>query len=163
MSAIVSSPQPVLGSFTPDRISRLRQIGIAILRYGMVGLLLFWGGFKFFTFEAEAIQPLVAESPFLSWLYPLFGVRGTSALIGVIEIIAALLICARAWRPDLSALGSLIAAGAFLVTLSFLVTTPGALSLSSPLTGFLLKDIMLLGAALYTASEALAAHQREMA
>jgi hypothetical protein len=37
------------------------------------------------------------------------------------------------------------------VTLSFLVTTPNA-----PI-GFLMKDVILLGAALYTAGEALAA------
>ena len=48
----------------------------------------------------------------------------------------------------------MIAAGTFLVTLSFLVTTPGALSPTSPFGGFLMKDIMLLGAALFTAGEA---------
>jgi reactive chlorine resistance protein C len=42
-------------------------------------------------------------------------------------------------------------------TLSFLITTPGALSPTSPLGGFLLKDVILLGAALYTAAEALEA------
>jgi uncharacterized membrane protein YkgB len=43
------------------------------------------------------------------------------------------------------------------VTLSFLITTPGVLSPTSPFGGFLMKDIMLLGAALYTAAEALEA------
>jgi reactive chlorine resistance protein C len=43
----------------------------------------------------------------------------------------------------------------FLVTLSFLVTTPGALSPTSPFQQFLLKDLVLLGAALLTAAEAL--------
>lgn len=41
-----------------------------------------------------------------------------------------------------------------------LFTTPGALSTSSPVTGFLLKDILLLGAALSTAAEALRAAPR---
>ncbi|MEJ7733156.1 MAG: DUF417 family protein [Polyangiaceae bacterium] len=54
-------------------------------------------------------------------------------------------------------MGSLLAAGTFLVTLSFLVTTPGAFSPENPMGGFLMKDLILLGAALFTAGEALAA------
>ena len=57
-------------------------------------------------------------------------------------------------------LGSLLAAGTFLVTLSFLMTTPGVLEPTNPFGGFLLKDLMLLGAALYTAAEALEAARR---
>jgi uncharacterized membrane protein YkgB len=154
------SPLPrltALAVFDAARTRRLAAIGQAVLRYGLVALLLVWGSFKFAAFEAEAIRPLVENSPFLSWLYPLLGIRATSSLIGVIEVAAALLICLRRWRPDLSAIGSLVAAGTFLVTLSFLVTTPGVLSPSSPFGGFLMKDIMLLGAALHTAAEALGA------
>lgn len=45
----------------------------------------------------------------------------------------------------------------FLVTLSFLLTTPGARSPTGPFGGFLLEDVVLFGAALYTAAEALEA------
>jgi uncharacterized membrane protein YkgB len=72
---------------------------------------------------------------------------------------AAILIALRRWRPDLSALGSLLAAGTFFVTLSFLASTPGVLAPTNPFGGFLMKDIMFLGAALYTAAEALEAAQ----
>ena len=142
------------------RTRRLGELGLGILRYGVVALLLLWGSFKFAAFEAEAIKPLIESSPFMSWLLPLFGLRGTSALIGVVELTAALLISTRRWRPDLSAIGSLIASGMFLVTLSFLFTTPGALSPTSPIGGFLLKDLILLGASLFTAAEALEAAAR---
>jgi uncharacterized membrane protein YkgB len=133
----------------------LARSGRALLRYGLVGLLLLWGGFKFTAFEAEGIRPLIEHSPLLHWLYPVFGVRGASALIGVVELTAGLLMCTLRWRPELSALGSLIAAGTFLITLSFLITTPGVLEPTNPFGGFLLKDILLLGAALCTAAEAL--------
>jgi uncharacterized membrane protein YkgB len=43
------------------------------------------------------------------------------------------------------------------VTLSFLVSTPGVLEPTNPFGGFLMKDVILLGAALYTAAEALQA------
>lgn len=140
-----------------QRTDAIDRTGLGILRYGLVGLLLLWGSFKFFAFEAAAIQPLVEHSPFLSWLYPLFGFRGTSNVIGVIEISAALLIATRRWLPRVSAWGSMLATGMFVMTLSFLITTPGAFGLVTPWSGFLLKDIMFLGGALVTAAEAFAA------
>jgi uncharacterized membrane protein YkgB len=147
----------VLNLFDTNRTRRLAGVGRGVLRYGLVALLLLWGGFKFFDFEAEGIRPLVEHSPLLSWLYPLLGVRGAADLIGVVEVSAAILIALRRWRPDLSAIGSLLAAGTFLVTLSFLASTPGVLAPTNPFGGFLMKDIMFLGAALYTAAEALEA------
>jgi uncharacterized membrane protein YkgB len=129
--------------------------GIGLLRYGLVFLLLLYGSFKFFAFEAEAIQPLVANSPFLGWLYPIFGVQGTSSLIGVFEIATAVLVATRPWLPRVSGYASLAGSLTFVVTLSFLFTTPCALDPTSPAFGFLIKDIFLLGAALVTAAEAL--------
>jgi uncharacterized membrane protein YkgB len=143
--------------FDASRTRWLAAAGRGVLRYGLVALLLLWGGFKFFAFEAEGIRPLIEHSPILGWLYPLLGVRGTADLIGVIEIAAALLMSVRRWRPGLSAVGSLLAACTFLVTLSFLVTTPGVFAPTNPFGGFLMKDIVFLGAALYTAAEALEA------
>ncbi len=68
--------------------------------------------------------------------------------------------------PRLSALGSFGAIGMFLTTLSFLVTTPGMWALVEGLPapsgsgGFILKDVILLGATIWTAREALAAAPR---
>src|SRR5918998_1820199 len=139
-------------------IRRLQPLGTGVLRYGLVGLLFFWGGLKFTQFEAEAIQPLLAHSPLLSWMLALFDVRVASAIIGVVEIIFALGILTRRLWPRVSGLASLGASGMFLVTLSFLFSTPGVLDPMSPAFGFLVKDLILLGAALYTAGEALRAH-----
>jgi uncharacterized membrane protein YkgB len=136
---------------------RLTTIGTGVLRYGTAGLLLLWGAFKFTAFEAEGIRPLVDHHPLMAWMITAFGLRGTSAIIGVVEIAAGVLMCTRRISPRWSALGSTLAAATFVVTLSFLFTTPGALSASSPLSGFLMKDVILLGAALYTAGEARAA------
>jgi reactive chlorine resistance protein C len=140
-----------------QRVDLLGKAGLGVLRYGLVFLLLLWGSFKFFAFEATAIQPLVANSPFLSWLYPVFGVRGASAIFGTFEVGAGVLIATRHWRPRLSGYASLAASGMFVITLTFLLTTPDAFGPTSPWSGFLLKDIMFLGAALFTASEALGA------
>lgn len=104
---------------------RIETVGIGVLRYGLVFLILLWGTFKFFAFEAQGIQPLVEHSPFLGWLYPLLGVRGTSALLGLFEVPVALLIATRRWLPRVSGYASLAASAMFVVTLSFLTTTPG--------------------------------------
>ena len=154
-------PAPrVLGIFDERARGRLRQISLAILRYGVVALLLLWGGFKFTAFEAEAIRPLTENSPLMSWLYPLLGVRGVSNLIGIVELAAAGLICTRRWRPSWSAVGSLIASATFIVTLTFLFTTPNVLAPDNPWGGFLMKDLLLLGASLFSAAEALEAAAR---
>src|SRR5262249_55129676 len=52
-------------------------------------------------------------------------VQGLSNILGATEILVGLLIAARPWLPRVSAVGSLLAVGMFLSTLSFLVTTPG--------------------------------------
>ena len=136
-------------------IRKLQPLGTGVLRYGLVCLLLFWGGLKFTQFEAEAIQPLLAYSPLMSWMLAVFEVRTASAIIGVTEIILALGILTRRLWPRVSGLASLGVSGMFLVTLSFLFSTPGVLDPMSPAFGFLVKDLILLGAALYTAGEAL--------
>lgn len=138
----------------------LASAGIGVLRYGTAALLLLWGAFKFAAFEAEAIRPLVENSPFVSWMYAVFGVRGTSAVFGVVEVGAGLAMTLRRWLPRVSAYGSLVGCVTFVTTLTFLFTTPGALELDSPWGGFLMKDLVLLGAALATAGEALGAERR---
>jgi len=141
------------------RAAAIESIGIAILRYGVVFLLGFIGALKFFAFEAQAIQPLVANSPFLGWTYRVLSVQGVSSAIGTAEIVTALLIASRRFAPALSAIGSAAGTLTFLTTLSFLFSTPGALSPMHPAWGFLVKDVVLLGACVATAGEALRAAQ----
>ncbi|KAA0020330.1 DUF417 family protein [Salinicola corii] len=133
--------------------------GLVILRYSLVLIFLGYGLFKFTAYEAAAIAPLTENSPLFSWVNALLGQRGGSNLIGVIEVITAVLIALRRPYPKLSALGSLMAAFALVGTLSFLFTTPD-LGLESVTAGFLVKDLTLLGAALWTSAEALLASKR---
>jgi uncharacterized membrane protein YkgB len=139
----------------PRFVKSIRNIGIWLLRYGLVVLLLVIGGSKFFQFEAEAIRPLVSNSPLLAWLYGVLSVRTTAALFGAFEVVVGILVALRPWAPRLSGYASLAASGMFVTTLSFLLTTPGALAPTHPANQFLLKDLVLLGAALFTGAEAL--------
>ena len=145
----------------------LESVGAKVIRYGLVVILLWVGALKFTAYEAEGIQGLVAHSPLLSWAYSVMSVRGFAALLGVVEIMLGALIALRPFAPKLSAIGSIGAIFMFLVTLSFTLTTPGVwqpgygFPFPSPMPGqFLAKDIMLLGAAIWTAGEALRARAR---
>lgn len=146
-----------LDALSDDRIARIEDAGVGVLRYGIVFLLVAIGAAKYFAFEAEAIRPLLEHSPFLSWMLGVFGVQGTSSLIGTLEIATGLAIASRRIAPALSAAGSAAGVLTFLVTLSFLFSTPGALSLKHPAGAFLMKDLVLLGACVVTAAEALRA------
>ncbi len=89
------------------------------------------------------------------WLYRIFSLQGVSNLIGAIEITVAL----RPFSARLSFIGSIGAIITFLLTVSFLFSTPGAFQFSQgfPLLGdagqFLIKDLVLLGASIWTAAE----------
>lgn len=139
---------------TASRIARAEELGTAVLRYGVVFLLVAIGAAKYFAFEAEGIKPLVEHSPFLSWMLDAFGVQGASNVIGTLEIATGVAIASRRFAPFVSAIGSAAGVVIFLTTLSFLFSTPGALSLAHPAGAFLMKDVVLLGACIVTAAEA---------
>lgn len=147
----MSTIRPPIAAVATDAAPRLRAVGAFMLRYSLVFFLLFFGALKWTASEANGIEPMVRHSPVLFWLYPAFGVQHGSEVIGVVELLIALLIVLRRWAPRASAIGSSAAIGMFLVTLSFIVTTPHV----GESAGFLLKDLTLLGAALWTAGEAL--------
>jgi uncharacterized membrane protein YkgB len=149
-----------------DRID-IQAVGGAVVRYGLAAVIGWIGLMKFTRVEAQAIWPLVAHSPLMSWAATALGVQPFSNLIGVAEVTIAALIALRPLAARASALGSALAVGMFATTLSFLLTTPGVWEASlggfptiSVLPGqFLLKDIVLLGAALWTLGEALASRR----
>lgn len=134
----------------------LQATGTIILRYGLVALLIVFGLEKWTKAEAEGIQPWIAHSPFMSWLYQLTTVQGASIAIGVVELVIAGMIAARRFLPAVSAAGSALAIFMFLTTISFLFTTP---NIDPGSQGFLLKDIFLLGVAVWSTGESLGARQ----
>lgn len=147
----------------------LEKIGANVLRYGLVLILIWIGGLKFTAYEAKGVEPLVSHSPFLAWALSAFGVAGVARLLGVYEIITGLLICLRPINPRLSAYGSMAAIFMFLITLTLLFSTPGIIApgysfpvLSAQPGQFLIKDVVVLGAAIWTAGEALRASRQRV-
>lgn len=139
---------------------RLAGFGQAVCRYGLVVVLAWIGVGKYVKMESRT---LIEHSPLMSWLYDFLSVTTVAYALGTAEIVAAVLIAVRPMSARASALGSGMAVVLFLGTLSFLFTTPGVISahagpipVLSGLPGqFLLKDLVLIGVALWSLGEAL--------
>jgi len=146
-----------------ERVVSIEDVGKAIVRWGLIVVLAWIGAMKFTAYEAMGIEPLVAHSPFISWMYDFLSIRSFSAMLGCIEIVTAALIGLRYVSAKASAVGSLLAIGLFATTLSMLFTTPGweptlgFPALSAMPGQFLLKDIVLFGASVWSLGESLKA------
>jgi reactive chlorine resistance protein C len=140
---------------------KLIRAGRIIAFAGVVLPLLLIGGMKFTAMEIEALKPLISLTPWLAWMYPVFGEAGASYVLGVIEIATALLLLASPWSAIAGVIGGALAALTFLVTSSimfaFPIWDPGlGFPALGPAGQFLIKDIALLGVALVVIGESLA-------
>ncbi|MDR2238151.1 MAG: YkgB family protein [Chryseobacterium sp.] len=124
------------------------KTGYYISLFGAALILLWIGIFKFTPTEAAAIKPLV-ENHFLTFfIYKVMSIQAVSNTIGVIEIIIALLLIFSVKFAFLRKYAGIGMTVTFLVTLSYLFTTPGIWKTVDgiPVTDFfILKDLMLLG------------------
>ncbi len=158
-----------------SREERLDGLGPQLARFGslflyvaMAIIFLWIGGMKFTDYEADGISGFVLNSPLVGWWQTILGIGGTAVMLGIYEIAAGLLFAGRFLWPRLSVVGAAMGVLTFLITLSFLLTTPGV---SEPKAGgfpaisampgqFLLKDIALLAVCIYCLGESLVAASR---
>jgi uncharacterized membrane protein YkgB len=142
---------------------KMENIGHIVIRYGVVIAVGWIGALKYTNYEEKGIEGLLVNSPLMSWAHHLMGLKTLCAVIGTSELIIAALLAVRYLSPKASLLGGIGAIGMFLTTLSFLFTTPGTLMpqgfpfLSGDVGEFLIKDIALLGAAIWMTGDSLRA------
>ncbi len=141
---------------------RVSRIGDGAVLAGVVTVLAWIGAMKFTAYEAGAIEGLVASSPLTAWFYSVLSLQGASNLIGSVEIATAVLLIVGIRYKPAAVLGALAAIATFAVTLSFIFTAPGweaslgGFPALSVVPGqFLLKDAVLLGAAISLLGKAL--------
>ncbi|MGS2737944.1 DUF417 family protein [Sinomicrobium sp. M5D2P17] len=126
-----------------------------VIAPGMIVMLLWAGAYKMTAPGAEGIIPLVTNNPLISWHFKIFGVYFGSDLIGLTEIIAAILMIIGLFRPKAGIIGGAIGVVMFFITSTMVITTPDSLTnvegikYMSFLGLFLYKDIIGLGASLY--------------
>lgn len=136
-----------------ERGSGSRQV-LSLLRWSLVVVFLWFGAMKFTTYEANGIAPFIEHSPIMMWLLPSFGVEGASHVVGVLELATAAALFAGSFSAFASALGAAMSCATYLITLSFMLTTPGVAepsaggfpAISAGTGQFLLKDLVLLAA-----------------
>lgn len=135
---------------------------LALLRWALVIVFLWFGGMKFTAYEAQGIAPFIEHSSLMGWLHSLFGVQGASQFIGTLELATAAALILGAFKPIFSVLGAAMSAATYAITLTFFLSTPGV---AEPTAGgfpaisampgqFLLKDAVLLAASLVLLSAA---------
>jgi reactive chlorine resistance protein C len=150
------------------RSSPTTAIAPLVARYGLVIVLAWFGAMKFTSYESHGISHWVANSPLLSWAYNIMSIDAFGRLNGSIELIVAALLAVKPWFPKVSVVGGVFASLFFVTTLSFMVTTPGVGEASAggfPVLSadgeFLMKDIALIGLALWLLADAIDATRRQ--
>jgi uncharacterized membrane protein YkgB len=149
---------------TTNRFDRATTLivdaGQLITRYGLV-VVLAWIGFgKYMKMDAKV---LIQHSPLMSWIFDFLSPVMVARGLGTMEIVAAVLIAVGPRWPRAAVVGSALAIVLFLGTLSFLFSTPGVVVghlvgvpvLSAQPGQFLLKDLVLIGVAIWTLGQSL--------
>jgi uncharacterized membrane protein YkgB len=165
-------------------VSSLDRVGMGLLRAGLAVVLIWIGGPKFASYEADSIVPFVANSPLTSFLeyrhymnkegelkpanrewHRSNGTYPVSYGLGVIIMSIGILIAIYPIRPELSTIGSALLVFMAFTTLSFLITTTEAWvpALGDANHGFpflsgmgrlVIKDSIMFGAAFLTMADA---------
>src|SRR5260370_31597994 len=126
------------------------------VRTAMVIILLFFGYQKWFDYEAQALIPYISNGPLISWMYPVFGIRGATYFLGVAEWLFGGLLFLGFWNKKLGILGALGSCFSFVSTITIIPFIPGGWAASaggfSAMTrtvAFLFKDLVLLAVSAY--------------
>jgi reactive chlorine resistance protein C len=153
------SVSPLNQSNPAERIS---AAGRAVALAGIVLPLLMIGILKFTQIEVDALKPLIGGTPWLAWLYLVFGEAGASYFLGVFELVTAALLSASPWSARAGVAGGALGALIFAVTVSIMFALPiwepgsGGFPWLNATGSFLIKDVTLLGVSLVVLGESLA-------
>ena len=141
----------------PIRLGLLKKdLDYHLIRVSLVVIFLFFGYQKWFDYEAQALIPYISNGPLLFWMYPVFGIRGASWVLGVSEWSFALLLFLGFWQKRLGILGALGSCAAFIGTITIIPFMPDGWAASAggfpAMTGnlaFLMKDVVLFATSFY--------------
>lgn len=150
-----------------DRLAKMRlfqgDLDLHIVRASMVILYFFFGYQKWFDYEAQELIPFFTHGPLIFWMYPVFGVKGSSYFLGVSEWTIGGLLLAGFWNRTLGVLGGLGSVMTFLCTVTIIPFMPDGWAPSAggfpAMVGnvaFLMKDVVLLAASFYLLKQSLA-------
>ncbi|WMT78971.1 YkgB family protein [Bradyrhizobium sp. Ash2021] len=115
----------------------------------------FFGYTKWHEYAAQLMIPFISNSPFISWLYPAFGLRGGARFLGASEWIILALLYAGFWDKRFGLLGAIGSTIVFVTTLTIIPFMPNGwdpaagFPAMAGLVPFLMKDLVLLAVSMY--------------
>jgi len=95
-----------------------------LIRVSMVVIYFFFGYQKWFDYEAKGLIPFFTHGPLIFWMYPVFGVKGATYLLGLSEWLFGTLLLAGFWNKKLGVLGGLGSVVTFLCTVTIIPFMP---------------------------------------
>lgn len=127
-----------------------------LIRASMVFIYFIFGYQKWFAFEAQGLVPFFTHGPLISWMYPVFGIRGSAYFLGVSEWLFGALLLASFFNKKAGVLGGLGSIVTFLCTVTIIPFWPegwaaqggGFPTMTLPM-GFIMKDVVLLAVSFY--------------
>jgi uncharacterized membrane protein YkgB len=139
------------------RLGLLRKdLDYHLVRASMVLVFLLFGYQKWFEYEAQVLIPFISNGPFISWMYPVFGVRGASWFLGVSEWLFGMLLFLGFWNKRLGILGAAGSCITFMSTVSIIPFMPdgwapsaGGFPAMAGNVAFLMKDVVLFAVSFY--------------
>jgi uncharacterized membrane protein YkgB len=133
-----------------------RNLDYHLIRAAMVLIFLLFGYQKWFEYEARVLIPFISNGPLISWMYPVFGVRGASWFLGASEWLICGLLFAGFWDKRLGVLGAAGSCVTFVATVTIIPFMPngwapsaGGFPAMAGNVAFLMKDVVLLAVSVY--------------
>jgi uncharacterized membrane protein YkgB len=126
------------------------------VRASMVIIYFFFGYQKWFPYEAQGLIPFFKNGPLISWMYPVFGVQGSSWFLGVSEWLFGALLLLGFWNKKLGILGAAGSCITFIMTMTIIPFMPdgwnaaaGGFPAMQGNVAFLMKDLVLFAVSFY--------------
>jgi uncharacterized membrane protein YkgB len=133
-----------------------KDLDYHLIRTSIVIIFLFFGYQKWFEYEAQVLIPYISNGPLISWMYPVFGIRGASWFLGVSEWLFGALLFLGFWNKKLGILGALGSCVTFIMTITIIPFMPDGWAASAggfpAMVGnvaFLMKDVVLFAVSFY--------------
>src|SRR5215813_7499270 len=131
------------------------DLDLHLVRGSMVLIFLLFGYQKWWEYEAQTLIPFISNGPLISWMYPVFGIRGASWFLGISEWITAALLIWGFWNKKAGVAGAFISTATFITTITIIPFMPDGWDATAGFpamkgnVAFLMKDVVLLAASFY--------------
>jgi uncharacterized membrane protein YkgB len=133
-----------------------KDLDYHLVRASMVIIYFFFGYQKWFPYEAQGLIPFFKNGPLISWMYPVFGVQGSSWFLGVSEWLFGALLLLGFWNKKLGVLGAAGSCVTFIMTITIIPFMPdgwnvaaGGFPAMQGNVAFLMKDLVLFAVSFY--------------